>query len=111
MSTVGSPVWEVVGTSVMSQLNPALGCDVHDVDILATGSARAILAIPAEGQELPIRGPARRNGVTAISQALNVCTVLVHGVNLRQSGASAYPCKLGIGAWVPGWRYVWSGKV
>src|SRR5579871_2126388 len=54
MTAVGRPGGEVAGAYVVGELNPALGGDLHDVDVTAAGGAGAVLAIPCEGEEVSV---------------------------------------------------------
>jgi len=57
VSSVRRPGRKVIGPGIVRQLLPALGRDIHDVDILTARRARTILAIPTEGEKLPVAGP------------------------------------------------------
>src|SRR5580704_17053982 len=57
MTTVGRPDGEVAAAAVVGELNPLLRGNLHHVDVLAARGARAVLAIPCEGEELAVRGP------------------------------------------------------
>ena len=70
MPSVGRPGREVAAAAVVSELNPALGGDFHDVDVLSAGCAGAVLAIPGEGEELAVGRPGGRGGVAAVGHAL-----------------------------------------
>ena len=54
---VGGPGGEVAAADVVGELDPALGRDLHDVDVLSAGSAGAVLAVPGEGDELAVGRP------------------------------------------------------
>ena len=79
---------------------------LHDVDVLAAGSAGAVLAVPGEGEELAVGRPGGRGGVAAVGHALHAGAVGVHDVELRQAGAAADPGDLRAGLGVPGGRDV-----
>src|SRR5579859_1723458 len=82
VAAVGRPAGEIVAAGVVCELDPTLGGDVHDVDVLPAGSAGTVFAVPAEGEELAVGGPGRGDGVTAVGHALDVGAVDVHGVDL-----------------------------
>src|SRR6185312_7264441 len=52
MPAIRSPRWKIVASGIMCELYPLFAGDVHNVDIRATGSARAIVADPGKQQEL-----------------------------------------------------------
>src|ERR1700678_4133663 len=81
----------------MSELNPFLGGDLHDIDVLPPGRSGTILAVPCEGEELAVGRPGRRSCVTALGHALYRRAVGAHDVELRQAGASADPGDLRAG--------------
>src|SRR4051812_11236653 len=90
VAAVRRPRWIIAHPQLMGELHPALGSDVHHVDVLSAGSTRAIVAAPREGEELPVRRPRRRDGVTTVSHALQVGAIGVHDVDLRKPGAAAH---------------------
>src|SRR5258705_5455566 len=98
MPAVGGPGGKVAAATVVGKLDPALGGDLHDVNILSPGCAGAILAIPGEGEKLTVGRPGDRCGVTAVGHALDGGAVRVHDVELGQAGASADPGDLRAGA-------------
>src|SRR6185437_2520070 len=57
MTAVRRPGGKVAASSVVGELNPLLGGNLHHVDVLTTGGARTILAVPGEGEELAVGGP------------------------------------------------------
>src|SRR5271170_8318379 len=88
---VGRPRREVTAAAVMGELDPALGSDLHDIDVLSAGCAGAVLAVPGEGKELAVWRPGDRCGVATVGHTLHGRAVGVHDVELRQAGASADP--------------------
>lgn len=54
---VRRPGREIIGPIAMRQLNPLQAGDVHEINVLPTEHARAIVAIPSEGQELTVGRP------------------------------------------------------
>ena len=55
VACIRSPRGKIVRSRLVRQLLPALGRNVHDVDVLAAWRARSVLPIPAERQELAAR--------------------------------------------------------
>src|SRR3569623_216739 len=68
VAIVGRPGGEVVAAGLMGELHPAARGDVHEVDVLAAGSAGTIFAIPGEGEELAVGSPRGRDGIAAICE-------------------------------------------
>src|SRR6201996_2247602 len=57
VTAVRRPGGKVATTSIVGELNPLLGGNLHHIDVLSTGGAGAILAVPGEGEELAVGGP------------------------------------------------------
>ena len=96
----------VVAAGVVRELKPLQrpAGNIHHVDVLAAGGARAVFAVPGEGEPLAVRRPRGRNRIAAVGHALNVGAILVHGVDLRQAGAAADPGNLRVRARIPSGR-------
>src|SRR5580658_4132649 len=102
VASVGGPGRKVVAARFVRNLQVVLAGEVDYVNVVAAGVAGAVFAIPAEGQQLPIGRPGRADGIAAVSDALHIGAVDVHGVDLRQAGTSAHPGDLGTGARIEG---------
>src|SRR5258705_5766757 len=98
MPAVGGPGGKVAAATVVGKLDPALGGDLHDVNILSPGCAGSVLAVPGEGEKLAVGRPGDRCGVTAVGHALDGGAVCIHDVKLGKAGASADPGDLRAGA-------------
>src|SRR5665213_654360 len=57
VAAIGGPGRKVAAADVVGELNPTLGGDLHDVDVLSAGCSGAVLAVPGEGEELAVGGP------------------------------------------------------
>ena len=108
MAAVGGPGGKVAAADFMGELNPALGGDFHDVDVLTAGGAWAVFTIPGKGDELAVGGPGGGGCITAVSHAGDAGAVRVHDVELGKASAAADPGDLGAGLRVVGGRDVWT---
>src|SRR5437588_6834845 len=109
MSAVRRPRGEVVASLAMGELHPLMAGDVHEVDVLAAGRTGSVMTHPCIGEELPVRRPGRRDGVSAFGDFLGVSTVGFHHVYLWNTGAvSAHPGDLRAGLGVEDRRGIWS---
>jgi hypothetical protein len=106
VAAVGGPGGEVAAADVVGELDPLLGGDLHDVDVLSAGSAGAVLTIPGEGEELAVGGPGDRGCIAAVGHAGDAGAVGVHDVELGKAGAAADPGDLCAGLGVVGGRDV-----
>src|SRR5271168_1120667 len=94
MPAVGRPGWEIVAPRIMGELRPALTGDVHEVDIAPAGRSGAIAAIPRKDEELAVRRPGGRGGVTSIGHPLDIAAISIGDIDLRQTRASTGPGNL-----------------
>ncbi len=104
--SIRGPGRKILSSLVMGELGPAFAGNVHDVDVLPARRAWAVFAVPRKGQELSVRRPRGRGGVTTIGQALYVGSIRIHGVDLGQPSPSAAPCDLRIRFGIPGGRNI-----
>src|SRR5438128_12653243 len=95
----------------MGKLHPLLARDIHQVNVAGAGFSWAILANPGKSEELSIRRPRRRYGITLVGHALDIRSIRLHGVDLRKPGSPAYPGDLRVRFRIPHRRYVAPGSV
>ena len=57
VAPIGRPRRKIVAACLMRGLQPALAGDIHHVDVLPAGIAGAVFAVPAKGQQAPVRRP------------------------------------------------------
>src|SRR4051812_24825333 len=90
----------------MRQLDPLFAGYIHDVDILRAGSTGAVVANPGKSQELTVGRPRWRDCVTLVSESLNVGSIGIHHINLREAGAAAHESDLRVRLRIPHGRYI-----
>nr|UXE45679.1 hypothetical protein Hi04_10k_c5190_00017 [uncultured bacterium] len=88
MAIIRRPRGKVVAAAIVRQLHPLLAGNIHQVNIGRAWLAGAIFANPGKRKKLPVRSPVRRHRIALIRHALLVAALSLHGVDLRQAGAS-----------------------
>ena len=73
------------------KLHPLFAGHVHQINILRSRCSWTVMPNPGKDQELAIGRPRRRDRVPLVREPLHIGAVRLHGVNLRQPAAPAYP--------------------
>src|SRR5207302_2126100 len=106
VAAIRRPRGKIVTPAIVSELNPLLAGDIHQVNIGGARLAGAILADPGQSEELAVGRPVGRDRVTLVGHALLIGAIGFHGIDLRQSSAAANESDLRTGLAVPYGRNV-----
>src|SRR5947199_5240355 len=90
MTSIWRPTGKIVHPRVVGQLHPLVRGNIHQIKVLASGGAGAVVAPPRKSQKLSIRRPRWRYRISGIGDALQVAAISVHNVDLWQASASAH---------------------